>query len=240
MILGVIPARFASTRFPGKPLAMIDGMSMIQRVYNQCKKTSVLDKVVVATEDQRILEHVISFGGEAVLTSEHHQSGTDRIGEVIQKITPEPDLVINIQGDEPFINPTQIELLVSLFEKSDTQIATLSKKITDEDPTNPNIVKVVTTNDLKALYFSRSIIPYPRNKKDNTIYYKHLGIYGYRTEVLKNLVQLSPGMLETTESLEQLRWLEAGFTIRVAETEFETISIDTPEDLSLVEKMMKS
>ncbi len=232
-ILAVIPARFASTRFPGKPLVDIDGMSMIQRVYVQAKKVTAFNTVIVATDDERIYNHVRSFGGDVMMTSPLHVSGTDRIGEVCRNIAEQPDVIVNIQGDEPFIQPEQLMLLLTAFNDHSTEIATLVKKIEQqEEIENPNVVKVVFSTHHKALYFSRSGIPFPRNIK--TDYYKHIGIYAYREAILHQLTQLSPTPLEQSESLEQLRWLENGFTIKVVPTTIDTIGIDTPDDLSKI------
>ena len=232
-IIAVIPARFASTRFPGKPLVDIQGMSMIQRVYMQAKKVAEFSSVIVATDDERIFHHVQAFGGEVVMTSPNHISGTDRIGEVLNRLTDSPDVVVNIQGDEPFIQPEQLQLLLSAFHDHTTQIATLVKQITSPaEIENPNLVKVVFSNHHKALYFSRSVIPFARNVSSH--YYKHIGIYAYREDVLHQLTQLSPTPLEQAESLEQLRWMENGFSITVVPTEIETIGIDTPEDLNKI------
>lgn len=234
-ILGVIPARYASTRFPAKPLAVIEGKSMIQRVYEQAKRAS-LDHVVVATDDHRIYDHVKSFGGEACMTSTDHASGTDRCYEALTQQPTSYDYVINIQGDEPFISPQQISLLVSLLD-GNTELGTLMKRITDDEQIfNPNVVKVVATRDGEALYFSRSPIPHVRNAAESDwagrhVYYKHLGLYGYRSDVLARITKLEVSSLEKAESLEQLRWLENGFRIRIVETEMETIGIDTPDDL---------
>ena len=240
-ILGVIPARFASTRFPGKPLIDIEGKSMIQRVYEQALKAEKLDEVVVATDDERILLHVRSFGGRAILTADTHQSGTDRCAEVAEKL-PGFEIIINIQGDEPFIDPRQIDLVCTCFADTGTELATLVKKIHSEDELfNPNSPKVVLNKQSEAIYFSRATIPYVRGKEDsewlNTAnFYKHIGIYGYRVETLKAITLLSVSALEKTEALEQLRWLENGFRIKVAVTDIETSAVDTPEDL---EKMLK-
>lgn len=235
-ILGIIPARFASSRFPGKPLADIAGKSMIQRVYEQCLKSSSLDKVIVATDDLRILEHVKNFGGDAVMTSEHHPSGTDRCNE-IATIFPQFEVCINIQGDEPMMDPLQIDLLCGCFCDKNAGIATLIKKITTtEELFNPNTPKVTFNKDLEAIYFSRSTIPFLRNSDpdewlDNHMYYKHIGIYGYRTSVLSEITALEISALERAESLEQLRWIENGYKIKVAITDRESQAIDTPEDL---------
>ena len=241
MALGIIPARYASTRFPGKPLVSILGKSMIQRVYEQCQKASCLNEIYVATDDQRIFDHVVSFGGKVVLTSSEHQSGTDRCAEVISNINTSETIVINIQGDEPFIDPDQINLLAEAFSNPKTQIATLKKFISSEDDIkNPNVVKVIENELGNAIYFSRTPIPYRRNPEFNIRYFKHIGIYGYKTETLLKLTKLPMGMLEKAESLEQLRWIEAGFSIALKETDKETLAIDSPADLAHVEKMMKS
>lgn len=235
--IGIIPARYASTRFPGKPLVLIDGVSMLQRVYMQALKTKSLTRVIVATDDERIAEHVKSFGGEVMMTSPNHQSGTDRCAEVISKLDLPYDIAINIQGDEPYIQPEQIDLLCNCFERTETDIATLIKQTSDTDEiNNTNVVKAVVSNTQRALYFSRAAIPYNRNKKEDIVYHKHIGIYAYRVSVLKQLALLPEGLLEQAESLEQLRWLENGFHIQTALTNFETIAIDTPEDLDRLKK----
>ncbi|GAB3203293.1 3-deoxy-manno-octulosonate cytidylyltransferase (CMP-KDO synthetase) [Pontibacter aydingkolensis] len=240
-VLGIIPARYASTRFPGKPLTDINGKSMIQRVYEQAKSAD-LAEVLVATDDQRIFEHVKSFGGKAVMTAEHHQSGTDRCFEAYQQYNQPFEYIINIQGDEPFIKPEQINLVASCFRNPQTQLATLIKKIeTAEELFNVNAPKVVISKTGDALYFSRQPIPYCRNVPNDIwhrqhTYYKHIGIYGYHTDILEQITQLPPSALELAESLEQLRWLEHGFKIATAITEFETIGIDTPEDLERVKE----
>ena len=234
--LGIIPARYASTRFPGKPLVDLDGKSMIQRVYEQAQKSN-LDAVVVATDDERILDHVTGFGGKAVMTGEHHQSGTDRCYEAYTLMGQEFDVVVNIQGDEPFIQPEQIEKVLSCFEQEAAQIATLIKRVKNQEELfNPNSPKVVIGAQHQALYFSRHPIPYLRGVEQDQwmekhAYYKHIGIYGYRSAVLAELTKLAPSALEKAESLEQLRWLEHGYRIVTAITEFETIGIDTPEDV---------
>ncbi len=240
-ILGVIPARFASTRFPGKPLADLGGKSMIQRVYEQVRKASTISHVIVATDHQGIFEHVKNFGGDVCMTREDHVSGTDRCYEVLTRQTNSFDYVINVQGDEPFIMPDQIDLLGSMLDLQ-TEIATLVKRIDDAASLfNPNVVKAVVGVNGKALYFSRSPIPHVRNVPqeqwlDKHSFYKHIGMYAYRADILKSITALATGTLEKTESLEQLRWLENGFTIRVAETKTETIGIDTPEDLEAAKK----
>jgi 3-deoxy-manno-octulosonate cytidylyltransferase (CMP-KDO synthetase) len=239
-IIGVIPARYASTRFPGKPLIDIGGKSMIQRVYEQCKKTSVLSDVIVATDDDRIAEHVLSFGGKVIMTADTHQSGTDRCAEVISTYKGKCDAVINIQGDEPFIDPKQIELLASAFNEESTQIVTLIKKIkSEEEVRNPNVVKAIANKNNQAIYFSRSPIPYRRNPGVDITYFKHVGIYGYRKQVLAEITQLPMGKLEQAESLEQLRWVENGYSIVLKETDLETIAIDTPDDLDKVLKSIR-
>lgn len=236
--IGIIPARYASTRFPGKPLADMKGKYMIQRVYEQVK--TVLDDVYVATDDDRILQAVRSFGGHAVLTSDKHKSGTDRCNEAYRTIGGGQDVVINIQGDEPFIKPEQIRAIMQCFDTPDTQIATLVRAFhSDEtwnDLVNPNSPKVILNERNEAVYFSRSVIPYLRNYPTDEwlsrhTYYKHIGMYAYRADVLDCLTRLPQSSLEIAESLEQLRWLQNGYTVKVGITTQETIGIDTPEDL---------
>ncbi len=236
--VGIIPARYASTRFPGKPLVDILGKPMIQRVYERVSEC--LDSVYVATDDDRIRQAVESFGGKVVMTSPHHQSGTDRCYEAITIIQGQYDVVINIQGDEPFIHLSQIESIQSCFNDPKTQIATLVKPFQQSDGRealfNPNSPKVVVDAEGFALYFSRSVIPYCRGAQmdewlDHQRYYKHIGMYAYRTEVLKEITRLPQSSLEKAESLEQLRWLENGYKIKTKITEIETAGIDTPEDL---------
>lgn len=240
-IIGIIPARYASTRFPGKPLIDLGGKSMIQRVYEQCKKADSLSDVIVATDDERIAEHVKAFGGKVEITSDQHQSGTDRCAEVIQRYNGLCDAVINIQGDEPFINPGQINALASAFHQPHTQLASMKKKLTHEaDIQNPNVVKVISNQAGDAIYFSRSPIPYRRNPEARFTYYKHIGIYGYRKETLLEITQLPLGNLELAENLEQLRWIEKGYRITLVETDIENIAIDTPDDLARVEKYLKT
>ena len=240
-VLGVIPARYESTRFPGKPLVNIRGKSMIARVYERCRQAKTLDQVVVATDDQRIFDHVRSFGGEVMMTSKSHRSGTDRCAEVAAEHS-EVEIVVNIQGDEPFIDPNQIDQLVQLFDGVSTvDIATLAKKIDSEEALmDPNIVKVVFNKQAQALYFSRSTIPFVRNLASSQWlrhhdFYKHIGIYAFKNEVLQACAELPQGRLEIMESLEQLRWLEAGYNISVGLTKLETMGIDTPEDLEKFE-----
>ncbi len=238
-ILGIIPARFASTRFPGKPLIDIAGKPMIQRVYDQTLLATSLADVVVATDDDKIYKAVKSFGGNVIMTADNHVSGTDRCAEVAQKISGF-DAVINIQGDEPLIDPNQINLVAGCFNDISTNIATLVKKITTtEELFNFNTPKVLLNANMEAIYFSRQTIPHLRNfdKKDwlnHHTFYKHIGIYGYKTATLSILSQLNASSLEKAESLEQLRWIENGFKIKVAVTQTETLAIDTPEDLEKV------
>ncbi|MGN8071911.1 3-deoxy-manno-octulosonate cytidylyltransferase [Mucilaginibacter sp. 22184] len=235
-VLGIIPARYASSRFPGKPLVDIGGKSMIQRVYEQAKKCSSLSEVVVATDDDRIFNHVQAFGGVAVMTADTHQSGTDRCAEVAL-LHPEQDVIINIQGDEPFIDPEQIGKLATCFTDKETQLATLIKRIkTEEELFNTNSPKVVVNKLSEAVYFSRSALPHirgqePENWLEFYTFFKHIGIYGYRADVLQQITKLPVSSLEKAESLEQLRWIENGYRIKVAETELETYAVDVPEDL---------
>lgn len=237
--IGIIPARYASSRFPGKPLVVIEGKTMIQRVYEQVRKSKKLDDVVVATDDERITAHVRDFGGQVVMTAASHQTGTDRCAEVISKL-PGFDVAINIQGDEPFIDPGQIELLTSCFEHTETAIATLVKAINSEDELfNVNIPKVVRNTKGEAVYFSRQTIPFLRNVKqekwlETHTFYKHIGIYAYRCSVLQELTELPISPLEQAEALEQLRWLENGYRIQTAVTETETIAVDTQQDLDRI------
>lgn len=242
--VAIIPARYASTRFPGKPLVDIGGKTMIQRVYDQVSK--VINDVYVATDDERIFDKVRSFGGKVIMTSDAHRSGTDRCYEAFTKLEDWFDVVINVQGDEPFIQPEQIEALKNCFADDETQIATLVKKITDKDGVevlfNPNTPKVVIDKQNNALYFSRSPIPYKRGSDEKNWmaehdYYKHVGVYAYRSEVLSQIVQMPPSKLELAESLEQLRWLENGLKIKAGFTEVETVGIDTPEDLEKIKGM---
>lgn len=238
--IGLIPARYASTRFPGKPLALLGGKPVIQRVYEQV--TSVLDDACVATDDERIYNCVKEFGGKVVMTRTDHKSGTDRIEEAIEKIGGDYDVIVNIQGDEPFIQRSQIETVCSCFDDEETQIATLGKPFTSMDAVaNPNSPKIVVDNNNFAMYFSRSIIPFVRGKEqtewlDHYPFLKHLGIYAYHREVLRKITQLPQSSLEIAESLEQLRWLQNGFKIKVGLTDIETVGIDTPEDLERAER----
>jgi 3-deoxy-manno-octulosonate cytidylyltransferase (CMP-KDO synthetase) len=246
-ILGIIPARYASTRFPAKPLIDIVGKSMIQRVYEQASRCQSLAKVVVATDDERIFNHVLSFGGEVVMTSPKHPSGTDRCFETLQIVSKQErksqgnqykkyDYVINIQGDEPFIQPEQIDILANCLTEK-TELATLVKRIEDEASLfNPNTPKVIFDHNNEAIYFTRQTVPYLRGiEKSKWLnahdYFKHIGIYAYRTDVLKKITKLPVALLEKVESLEQLRWLANGFKIKIAETPYESFGIDVPEDL---------
>ena len=242
MVLGVIPARYASTRFPGKPLIDIQGKSMIHRVYDQAMNAESLGQVVVATDDHRIYDHVKEFGGKVIMTSPTHQNGTSRCNEVLEILrlsqnTKSIDVIVNIQGDEPFIDPTQINKVVSLFDKPLVEIGTLVRKIEkEEDLFNPNVVKAVLGSENRALYFSRQAVPYLRDIPqkewiEKGTFYKHIGIYGYRSDILTRIVSLAPGKIEMVENLEQLRWLENGISIFGELTDFEGVAIDTPEDL---------
>jgi len=244
--IAIIPARYASTRFPGKPLALLGGKPVIQRVYEQV--AGVLDDAVVATDDQRICDAVRAFGGKAEMTSTEHRSGTDRCWEAYCKQGRPYDIVINVQGDEPFIRPAQIEALKSCFDDPETQIATLVKPFAEADGwaalENPNSPKVVLDARSRALCFSRSVIPHLRGvRKEEWLarhtYYKHIGIYAFRTEVLREVTALPQLPLEKAESLEQLRWLENGYRIGVGITNFDTVGIDTPEDLERAERFLK-
>lgn len=238
-VLGIIPARYASTRFPGKPLVDIAGKSIIRRVYEQAKKCVHLTEVIVATDDTRIYDHVVGFGGNTIMTLPDHQSGTDRCAEVARQ-HPQYNVIINIQGDEPFIDPEQISKLAACFNNPDTEIATLIKRVaTEQELFNVNSPKVVINKLSEAIYFSRSPLPHIRGQEQKDwlscfTYFKHIGIYGYRADILQQITNLPISSLEKAESLEQLRWIENGYRIKVAETELETHAIDTPEDLEKV------
>lgn len=242
-IVGIIPARFASTRFPGKPLVQIQGKSMIRRVYEQAIQAQLLSDVIVATDDQRIVDEVISFGGKYRLTRADHISGTDRCAEVVENMH-DIDTVINIQGDEPFIDPNQIDLLASCFEDNTVKLATLIKQInSNSDLFNETIPKVVVNRNLEAIYFSRQTIPFLRNavKEEwllHSVFYKHIGIYGYAAATLNEITKLNPSPLEQAENLEQLRWIENGYRIHTRVTQLETIAIDTPEDLEKINSIL--
>ncbi len=241
-ILGIIPARYASTRFPAKALTDIGGKSMVSRVYEQAKKAHSLSKVVVATDHALIYEHVKQFG-EVVMTAVQHPSGTDRCYETLQNVEGQFDFVINIQGDEPFIRPEQINLLASSLSP-EVELATLAKRIEDEESLfNPNNARVILNKYSEAIYFSRQALPYVRSvpKEDwlkHHVFYKHIGIYAYRADVLEKITKLAPSSLEKAESLEQLRWIENGYKIKVTLTEYETVGIDTPEDLEKIKHLL--
>ncbi len=237
-VLGIIPARYGSSRFPGKPLIDLKGKTMIQRVYEGAKKSTLLSDVIVATDDQRIVDEVKRFGGNVLLTKESHPSGTDRCGEIASQYT-DIDVIVNIQGDEPLVDYRQLDALISAFDDAQTKIATLGiKDVTLEDINNTNRIKIVVDHKQNALYFSRSAIPNFANTKGNPLdmypFFRHIGLYAYRASVLKELVELQPTKLETIESLEQLRWLYYGYSIRVVETTIETPNIDVPEDVKKV------
>ncbi|HXU26015.1 MAG TPA: 3-deoxy-manno-octulosonate cytidylyltransferase [Bacteroidia bacterium] len=244
MILGVIPARYASSRFPGKPLVDILGKSMIQRVYEQAKKSSKLSDVVVATDDERIFTHVKAFGGQVVMTEPNHPSGTDRCFEALKKSGKEYTYIINIQGDEPFIDPSQIDLLAGVCDDK-TELATLMIPVDSHEVLfDTGEVKITMNNKHEALYFSREVIPHIKgvDKKEwhkHFPYYRHVGMYAYRADVLKQITTLAPSSLEKAESLEQLRWLENGFKIKLAITDFDSHCVDTPEDIEKVIRLMK-
>lgn len=242
--VAVIPARYSSTRFPGKPLALLGGKPVIRRVYEQVSE--LISDVYVATDDERIYDAVLNFGGKAVMTRADHKSGTDRIEEAVEKIGQDNfDIVINVQGDEPFIQPSQIQTVMDLFADTQTQIGTLGKRFDSmEAVMNPNSPKIVMGKDGRALYFSRSVIPFVRgvelgNWLGHYPFLKHIGLYAYRTSVLREITLLPQGELEKAESLEQLRWLENGYTIKVGLTDVETVGIDTPADLERAEKFLK-
>lgn len=244
MIVGIIPARYASTRFPGKPLIDIRGKSMIQRVYEQASKSSSLDKVVVATDDERIKEHVLAFGGYVVMTAEDHPSGTDRCWDALQQVEGKYDYVINIQGDEPFIDPSQIDTLAAVLKDGSTELATLIIPVDNHEVLfDMGEVKVVLNDNMEGMYFSRMVIPYIKgvpqgNWHQHHDYYRHVGMYAYRTDVLEKLTALPVSSLEKAESLEQLRWLQKGFKIKCAITQFDSHCIDTPEDVEKVLRLM--
>lgn len=242
--IGIIPARYASTRFPGKPLALLGGKPVIQHVYE--KVAAVLEAAYVATDDERIYDVVKSFGGQVVMTRTDHKSGTDRIEEAIEKIGGEWDVVVNVQGDEPFVAKSQLDTICHCFDDPTTQIATLGKPFESmEAVQNPNSPKIVVDNMGFAMYFSRSVIPYVRGKEESSWlthypFLKHLGIYAYRKDVLRQVTQLPQSSLEIAESLEQLRWLQNGFKIKVGTTDVETVGIDTPQDLERAEEFLKA
>ncbi len=237
VVIGVIPARYGSTRLPAKALAMIHGRPMIQHVYERCLKTKLLNEVLVATDDKRIFDAVINFGGNVVMTSKKHKSGTDRIGEAVKNI--KCDVVVNIQGDELMIAPDNIDKAIKpLIQDKSFNVSTLCIKISDKkEISNPNVVKVVLESNSNALYFSRSVIPFNR---DNTKaeYFKHIGLYVYRKNYLMKLIKMKPSKLELTEKLEQLRVLESGEKIKVIETKIDSHSVDTPADLRKIRKLI--
>lgn len=243
--LAIIPSRYASTRFPGKPLALLGGKTVVQRVYERVSK--VFTDVCVATDDDRIATAVRDFGGNVVMTSSSHRSGTDRCCEAADKLGLQPDVVVNVQGDEPFIETSQLESVIRCFDDEATDIATLVKPFAATDGwealSNPNSPKVVVDNDNNAIYFSRSVIPYLRGVPQQEwlqhhTYYKHIGLYAYRMKVLHEICTMPQGQLEIAESLEQLRWLQAGYRIKVGYTQVETVGIDTPEDLRKAENLL--
>lgn len=245
--IGLIPARYGSSRFPGKPLAILGGKPVIQRVYEQVAGS--FDEAYVCTDDERIYNTVIAFGGKAVMTSTDCKSGTDRCWQAFTSLHSDADVVVNIQGDEPFIQRSQLEGLKACFEDTSTHIATLVKPFGTTDSLealfNPNSPKVVVDASMRALYFSRSVIPYLRGIPQEEwlqkhTFYKHIGLYAYRTQVLKEITSIPQGTLELCESLEQLRWLENGYVIKVGMTDVETIGIDTPEDLAMAEEFLKT
>ena len=241
-VLGIIPARYASSRFPGKPLIDLKGKTMIQRVYEGAKISTRITEVIVATDDQRIYDEVVRFGGKAMMTNENHPSGTDRCAEVLSRLGETVDYVVNIQGDEPFIEPAQLEEVAAGFS-SGAPILTLIKKITDSETLfNINTPKVVCDEEGNALYFSRQTIPFlrgvePADWLNKHTFFKHIGLYAYRADILPGLSALKPTSLELAESLEQLRWVQNGIRIKAIETQFETIGIDSPADIEKIQKM---
>ncbi len=243
-ILGIIPARFGSTRFPGKPLIDLKGKTMIQRVFEGAKQSVLLTDLIVATDDQRIFDEVVSFGGKAMLTNSNHTTGTDRCAEIVQKSNESFDVVINIQGDEPLVDARQLDQLLSAFTNSAVKIATLaSRAISIEEILNPNRIKVVVNKYQEALYFSRSSLPNFDHSKGEPLltypYLRHIGLYAYRAETLLEITKLEATPLEKIESLEQLRWLYNGYSIQVIETEIETPNIDSPDDVERVLSLLK-
>jgi 3-deoxy-manno-octulosonate cytidylyltransferase (CMP-KDO synthetase) len=245
MIAGIIPARYASTRFPGKPLADILGKTMIQRVYEQAYKSKLLNKVVVATDDDRIFAHVKSFGGNAVMTSPHHASGTDRCLKALRLLDESYDYVINIQGDEPLIEAAQIDELAAALQDQSIELATQMIKVSDHHLLfNPSEVKIVVNENMEAMYFSRLPIPYLKGWQESEwhvhhTYYRHAGMYAYRTDVLEKITKLPVSSLESAESLEQLRWLQHGFKIKCIITNYESLCVDTPEDIKIIINRLK-
>lgn len=244
MIVGIIPARYASTRFPGKPLIDINGKTMLQRVYEQAAKSKSLNKVVVATDDQRIFDHVLSFGGEAVMTAADHPSGTDRCWDALQQLNNDFQYVINIQGDEPFIEPEQIDELAAVLKDGTTELATQMIAVDSyEILFDKGEVKIVLNTNNEAMYFSRMVIPFIKGVEEKDwhthhCYYRHVGMYAYRKDILEQVTRLPVSSLEQAESLEQLRWIENGFSIKCVTTKYESHCIDTPEDVEKVLKLM--
>ena len=239
-ITAIIPARYESSRFPGKPLVEINNQPMIEHVYKRVKKAEVIDQVIVATDDRRIVEAVKNFGGKVEMTAKDHKSGTDRIAEVAKDLTT--DIIVNVQGDEPLIKPVMIDQIVNPFADNEELImTTLKKKIADlNEINNPNVVKVVTDINDFALYFTRATVPYQRDDKNGHVdYYKHIGVYAFRRDFLLKYSEMNPSKLEQIESLEQLRALENGYDIKVIETAFDTVGVDTPEDLGYVKELIK-
>jgi len=244
MIAGIIPARYASTRFPGKSLLDIQGKSMIQRVYEEASKSKYLDTLVVATDDERILQHVQSFGGRAVMTGQYHPSGTDRCLEALRQLEGDYRYVINIQGDEPFINPAQIDELAVLLTDGSVELATQMIRVASyEELFDKGEVKIVLNDQMEALYFSRMVIPFVKGVDERAWhehypYYRHVGMYAYRTDVLEKITRLPVSSLERAESLEQLRWVEHGLKIKCVVTQYDSHCIDTPEDVDKVLRRM--
>lgn len=246
MAIAIIPARYNSTRFPGKALADIKGKPMVQRVYERCKKSESIDRVIIATDDDRIMEAAKGFGAECVMTSEACQSGTERVFEVVEKLELKDEIIVNVQGDEPFIHPDQLKQIVSLFEDKNTHIATLKRRIEErEDLVNNNVVKVVSDHFGRAIYFSRCAIPFSREhhitemELDNHMYYKHIGLYAFSSDIIPELKKCRVSSLEKAESLEQLRWIENGYAITIGESSYNSHGIDTPEDIDRVLGMLK-
>lgn len=246
MAIAIIPARYNSTRFPGKALADIKGKPMIQRVYDRCKKSESIDRVIIATDDARIQSVAEGFGAEVVMTSESCESGTDRVFEAVEKLDLTDEIIVNVQGDEPFIHPDQLKQIVSLFEDKNTHIATLKRRIEDTDELhNNNVVKVVSDHFGRAIYFSRLPIPYSREHSlaqtelQNHMYYKHIGLYAFSSEIISELKKCRPSYLEKTESLEQLRWIENGYAITIGESNYNSHGIDSPEDIERVLALLK-
>ncbi len=240
-VLGIIPARYASSRFPGKPLVDIGGKPMIQRVYEQAKKA--FEHVLIATDDNRIFEKAKSFGGEVVMTSEDHLNGTSRIFEAYQLYAEKQnfDVVVNIQGDEPLISPIALQELTQAFDNPQTEIATLiNKKSYSEELLNPNKIKVVIDKKQRGIYFSRSLIPFVRDEKNikTTQFYTHIGVYAFRANIFEKIIKLSPSMIEMAESLEQNRWIENGYYIKTVITDYQSVGVDAPEDLARINKMI--